>query len=206
MGRKKNAAQAAADDTAEEMTEPTTTEIQLAEQNPATPIVRQIAEGTAMPDDGTDFDPERLEQESPRQERFAQREQKRRADPFPVHTIAWPDGYQIRYQESDSRRTAEIQFGDGTRAGQPENFEAIKPVLRDAGMRWNQGAWYIDLAPTERGSLAQQENARRENRDIRSRIEDVLTTVVALEEEKRGAIELTDETRQRINKAAGHTR
>lgn len=166
----------------------------------ATGTIQQDAESAQAAD--TDFDPAKLEQQP-----FAEREKARRADPFDSNGYGWPDGYKIAYQESSSRRTVEIQFGDGSRADQPQNFEEIKPLLRENGMAWNgTNAWVIDLVP-ERGSLAQREDARRENRDIRSRIEDVvLPAIVALEEQKRGEIDLTDETRQRINKAASNHR
>jgi hypothetical protein len=54
------------------------------------------------------------------------------------------------------------------------------------------------------GAITQREVARLSNRDIRAGVEElILPAVVAMEEEKRGQIEVTDETRQRINKARG---
>lgn len=162
-----------------------------------TETIDQVVEDAQQRAADTSFDPEKLEKQP-----FAERV--RRADPFPSHSYQWPDGYRVSLQESDSRKTVEIQFGDGSRDDMPQAFEQIKPYLRGEGFYWNgSNAWVVDLTP-ERGSLAQREDARRTNRDIRARVEDViLPAVVAMEEEKRGQIEVTDETRQRINKARG---
>jgi hypothetical protein len=60
----------------------------------------------------------------------------------------------------------------------------------------------VDLHP-ERGSLAQREEARRHNAALRTNIEEVIfPQVIALEEEKRGPIDLSDDFRSRIQKAA----
>jgi hypothetical protein len=56
----------------------------------------------------------------------------------------------------------------------------------------------------ERGSATQKLEARDANKALRAHVEDeVFLAVIALEEEKRGAIEFTDEFRQRVNKAHG---
>jgi len=133
----------------------------------------------------------------------AHREQSRRADPFPFHAVHFPDGFSIRVQESDSRKTVEIQFGDGSRAAQPKNFGPIKDALRSAGLHWNgECAWVIDLLP-ERGSFHQREDAKAKNKAIRTKIEEqVLPQVIGLEEAARGPVELTDGFRERIGKAS----
>lgn len=169
-----------------ELTAPTVT---------APQIGRQVA-------DDTDFGPEKLEQKP-----FARAV--RRADPFPSHGLQWPDGYRIGVQESDSRKTVEIQFGDGSRDERPLAMEeSIKPFLKAEGMYWNgTNAWAINLAVPPKGrreSLAEQYERMAHNAQVRARVEDViLPAVVAMEEEKRGQIEVTDETRRRIYKARG---
>ena len=202
MAKRRKAAEAAADDTAEVTTEPTEIETPPAEQNPAAPIVQALAESTQLPPEATEFDTAKLEKQP-----FAQREQARRADPWDSTGYHWPDGYGIRFQESDSRKTVEIQFGDGSRADQPQNFEAIKPFLVENGLHWNgSNAWVTDLQQPpkyRRESFAEKEDRVEENAKLRDHVKDfVLPAVVALEEEKRGEIDLTDESRQRINKAA----
>jgi hypothetical protein len=206
MAKRRKAAEAVADDTAEVTTEPTELETPSAEQNPAAPIVQQIVDSTQLPPDATEFDPEKLESQS-----HAKREFTRRADPFPSHSYVFPDGYKITYQESDSRGTVEIQFGDGSKQDQPQNFEAIRPLLRENNMHWNgTNAWVADLIPPPRNrreSYAEKLDRTEENAKIRANVEDVvLPTVLTLEEEKRGQIELSEDTRQRINKATGHGR
>ncbi|MCE9567406.1 MAG: hypothetical protein K8U57_35850 [Planctomycetes bacterium] len=141
--------------------------------------------------------------EIPRPEPLAGRDWAKYADPAPRHSVRWPDGFEIAVQESPSRKTVEIQFGDGSTRDKPQNYDAIKEVLREHGMRWNgTNAWVVDLVP-ERGSHHEKLMARDENKAIRTRIEDeAFPQIIAVEEEKRGQIELTDETRQRINRAA----
>ena len=130
---------------------------------------------------------------------FEKRDWTKFADPRDFHQARWPDGYSIRLQESGSRRTIEIQFGDGSRKDRAVNFAKIKPLLEATGMHWNgTNAWVIDLVP-ERGSLAQREDAKRQNRDIRLDVEEkVFPAVIGLEEELRGQINVTDEYRKRI--------
>lgn len=138
---------------------------------------------------------------------FAKRDWNQFADPKPIHSVRFPDGYEIHMQESPSRRTVEIQFNQGRREDQPKNFAAIKEVLHDAGLKWNgTNAWAIDLVP-ERGSFHEREMAKRRNKEIRTELEEsVLPAVVGLEEQSRGQIELTDDYRQRIHNSLNDER
>ncbi len=191
MPRKKNSAQAA---------QPTDAVTPTSEA-PA-PVTEQPTPPTETPTAAPAVLAEVLESSTPPpadapKPAFAERVQ--RADPFPFHTVTFPDGYQIHLQESDSRRTLEIQFNEGAREDRPQNFAKIKALLLDAGMRWNgTNAWQVELSPV-RGTLAQREDAKRCNRDIRTEIEEhVFPAVIGLEEEVRGEIPLTDDYRQRI--------
>ena len=144
-------------------------------------IGQGVADGTDLPD-GPPADPASHERPS-----FTQREQVRRPDPFDSQAVRWPDGYQIKFQESQARETVEVQFGDGGRADQPKNFGPIKEYLKSEGMKWNgSNAWVLDLEPV-RGSQGDRNEAKKSNREIRTHVEDViLPRVVELEEEVRG--------------------
>jgi hypothetical protein len=112
------------------------------------------------------------------------------------------DGYRITLQESPSRNTIEIQFGDGSRAAQPKAFAEIKQRLKEEGFNWNRtNAWAKGLAPVI-GSQSDRLRARDDNHRIRARVEDVVfPAVIVLEEAVRGEIPLSEESRQRIRKA-----
>lgn len=139
---------------------------------------------------------------------FKDRDWGKFADPAPLHAARFADGYEIALQESPSRHTVEIQFGDGSKAAQPQAFDRIKDVLRNAGLRWNArpgfpgNAWEIELRDERRGTHAEKLAARDVNKAIRTKIEEqVFPQVIALEEERRGPIELTDDFRSRIQRA-----
>ena len=155
-------------------------------------IVKDVADSTHMPEEA----PNRA---------FA--EKARNPDPHDFHTVRFPDGYGISFQESPSRKTVEIQFGDGSKKDQPQAFEAIKPYLRDQGMHWNgECAWVIDLhqpPKSRRESYAEREDRIEANKAIRTRVEDIVfPAAVAMEEDKRGQIDLSGGFRERAQKAA----
>lgn len=143
--------------------------------------------------------------ETEKPEPLAGRDWSKYADPNPRHSVRWPDGYEIAVQESPSRKTVEIQFGDGSARDKPQNHEAIREFLKGEGLRWNgTNAWVAGMEPPPRfESQAQKLERVGRNKELRARVEDeVFPAVVALEEERRGRVELTDETRQRIASAA----
>jgi hypothetical protein len=186
-------------------------------ENPTTDISNPSPQLPDSPTERRDPNPAAsAEQEvagTPREERFAEpqhpisatsREQQTLADPRPYHSVQWPDdGYRITLQESHSRNTIEIQFGDGSRSAQPKAFAEIKQRLKDEGFNWNgTNAWAKELVPVL-GSQNDRLRAREENHRIRARVEDVMfPAVIALEEAVRGEIPLTEESRQRITKGA----
>lgn len=207
-------------------------------ENPAAPIIESLAESTRVPteleatqqevadavakvEENTDTPLHTLKPNFAAQEQARRmhgepkggvtRAEQERADPWDSHGVRWADGYGIRIQESDSRATFEIQFGDGSKKDQPLAFEKIKPFLISEGLRWNAkpgipgNAWEIELRvppKTRRESFTEKEDRVAENKAIRTRIEEVVfPTVVAMEEEKRGQLDLVDETRQRIQRA-----
>jgi hypothetical protein len=166
-------------------------------------------------DKATEFNPAELEKPKPfitnpssvRREPLAERDWTKYADPNPRQSVKWADGYEIAVQESKSRQTVEIQFGDGSTRDKPQNFPAIKEVVTKAGMHFNgTNAWVIELeTPPSKYRESQAEKLGRIERNaaLRARIEDeVFPAVLALEEQKRGQIDLTEQTRQRIAKAA----
>lgn len=164
--------------------------------NPDAPIVEALADSTPI---DRPADPLAI---------FKDRDWGKFADPAPLHAARFADGYEIAMQESPSRHTVEIQFGDGSKAAQPQAFDRIKDVLRNAGLRWNArpgfpgNAWEVELRDERRGTHAEKLTARDVNKAIRTKIEEqVFPQVIALEEEKRGPIELTDDFRSRIQRA-----
>lgn len=167
--------------------------------NAAMQVVNSVADSTRLPDDE---DAAKAQYPSSRMTATVT-EPVRRADPFGRHSVQWEDGYQITLQESDSRNTIELQFGDGSREAQPKAFAEIKTRLKAEGFRWNgTNAWTMELAPVL-GSQNDRLRARDENHRIRARVEDVVfPAVIAMEEAVRGEIPFTDETRERINKGA----
>lgn len=168
--------------------------------NPATSIVEALADSTRIDQPASSeavaarpSDPLAI---------FKDRDWSQFADPASFHGGAWPDGYRIGIQESSSRRTVELQFGDGSRKDLAKNFPEIKKVLQEYGYRWNgTNAWAKDLVPV-RGSFAEREDAKAANKQIRAELEEVVfPKVIALEEEKRGPIEFADDFRQRVQNA-----
>lgn len=120
-----------------------------------------------------------------------------RPDPFDSKLVKWADGYKVQLLESDSNREIFVQFGNGSKADQPQAFEAIKKTFKDAGMYWDpkvQG-WAKGL------KLGQTPLIREENRRVRAAVEDSFYQAVALEEDKRGP-SLSEHTRQQ----SGHER
>lgn len=160
---------------------------------PADQIVQSVADSTRID----------TSHHNGHEEPLAGREWTKFADPNPRHSVHWEDGYTIRLQESGSRKTIEIQFGDGSREDMPKNMLAIREKLKAAGMKWNKEcAWEKELVP-ETGSQRNRLMAREENRAIRARVEDVVfPQIIKLEEELRGELPFAEETRERINKAA----
>lgn len=132
-----------------------------------------------------------------------QRDMTKYADPSGKHGVQFPDGYKIQLQESKSRNTVEFQFGNGTKEDQPKAFDEIKAVLKEAGYRWNgTNAWAKELKPVV-GSQNDRLRARDENRRIRAIAEDELfPKIIVAEEAHRGEIDLSEQTRERINRAS----
>lgn len=170
--------------------------------NQADAIVEALAESTRIDH------PETKDRPADPLAIFKDRDWSKFADPAPLHSVHFADGYEIALQESPSRHTVEIQFGDGSKAAQPQAFDKIKDVLRNAGLRWNArpgfpgNAWEVELRDERRGTHTEKLAARDVNKAIRTKIEEqVFPQVIALEEEKRGQIELTDDFRSRIQRA-----
>lgn len=172
----------------------------------ASEIVQSIAAATAIPDTSTEFNVQQFEQEAaPREERpsFTRREQTRLNDPSKRHMVQFGDGFTITVQESSSRKTVEVEFGNGTKGDRPKNFAAIKEKLVEEGFTWNgSNAWVVDLAP-ERGSMAQKIEARAQNKAIRAHVEDVVfPALVGIEELARGEIPFTEQYRNVVARAS----
>ena len=107
----------------------------------------------------------------------------KRADPFGIESINWPDGYRISLKESDANREIFIQFGNGSKADSPKNFEAIRKMFKEEyGMHWDvkvQG-WAKGLKQGVTPLI------REENRDIRAAVNEAYYKAVELEEASRG--------------------
>lgn len=131
-----------------------------------------------------------------------------RPDPFPIHSINWPDGYKVSLIESDGKwdddpakrrpKLIYIQFGSGARADQPKNFEAIKEMFsetfRDAKsrMHWDPRVlgWAKEL------KFGGSPLVREQNRNDRTAVEEAFYKAVEMEEAARGK-SLSDHVRQR---------
>ena len=107
----------------------------------------------------------------------------KRPDPFGIESILWQDGYRVSLKESDSNREIYVQFGNGTKADSPKNFEAIKKMFKEEfGMYWDgkvQG-WAKGLKQGITPLI------REQNRDIRAAVEEAYYKAVELEEAARG--------------------